>query len=107
SGPMPTPSSSASPSSAPAYVDTYVAPEATEVAPLRGTTVPAGSVSGPALSAKVDNHPDARPQYGLEHTDVLYEELVEGGMTRYVAIWQSTVPELIGPVRSIRPMDPD
>src|SRR5690606_26872825 len=43
----------------------------------------------------------------LEHTDIVYEELVEGGMTRYVAIWQSSVPDLIGPVRSIRPMDPD
>lgn len=105
--PMPTPSPSGSPSAAPVYVDTYVEPEATDIAPLRGTTVPAGAVSGPALSAKIDNHPDARPQFGLEHTDIVYEELVEGGLTRYVAIWQSTVPELIGPVRSIRPMDPD
>lgn len=105
--PMPAPSPSASPSAAPVYVDTYVEPEATTVAPLRGTTVAAGTVSGPALSAKVDNHPSARPQFGLEHTDIVYEELVEGGMTRYVAIWQSTVPDVIGPVRSIRPMDPD
>ncbi|HRN29037.1 MAG TPA: DUF3048 domain-containing protein [Terrimesophilobacter sp.] len=105
--PMPTPSASPSASVVPAYVDTYVEPEPTQLAPLRGTTVAAGSVSGPALSAKVDNHPNARPQFGLEHTDIVYEELVEGGMTRYVAIWQSTVPDLIGPVRSIRPMDPD
>src|SRR5690606_22465128 len=101
------PSASPSASVVPAYVDTYVEPEPTQLAPLRGTTVAAGSVSGPALSAKVDNHPSARPQYGLEHTDIVYEELVEGGMTRYVAIWQSSVPDLIGPVRSIRPMDPD
>lgn len=105
--PMPTPSASPSASVVPAYVDTYVEPEPTQLAPLRGTTVAAGSVSGPALSAKVDNHPDARPQFGLEHTDIVYEELVEGGLTRYVAIWQSTVPDLVGPVRSIRPMDPD
>lgn len=105
--PMPTPSASPSASVVPAYVDTYVEPEPTQIAPLRGTTVPEGSVSGPALSAKVDNHPSARPQFGLEHTDIVYEELVEGGMTRYVAIWQSTIPKEIGPVRSIRPMDPD
>lgn len=107
SGPMPSPSASPSASAMPSYVDTYVEPDATEIAPLRGTTVPAGTTLGPALSAKVDNHPSARPQFGLEHTDIVYEELVEGGMTRYVAIWQSTVPEVIGPVRSIRPMDPD
>lgn len=105
--PLPAPSSSASPSAEPRYVDTYVEPDSTDIAPLRGTTVPTGTVSGPALAAKVDNHPNARPQFGLEHTDVVYEELVEGGMTRYVAIWQSFVPDEIGPVRSIRPMDPD
>jgi hypothetical protein len=44
---------------------------------------------------------------GLERTDLVFEELVEGGLTRYVALWHSDVPDLIGPVRSIRPMDPD
>lgn len=44
---------------------------------------------------------------GLERTDLLFEELVEGGITRYVAVWQSDIPEILGPVRSIRPMDPD
>lgn len=61
----------------------------------------------PALSAKIDNHEGARPQIGLERTDIVFEELVEGGLTRYVAIWQSDIPALVGPVRSIRPMDPD
>jgi len=57
--------------------------------------------------AKIDNHPDARPQFGLNRTDIVFEELVEGGLSRYVAIWQSDLPDSIGPVRSIRPMDPD
>ncbi len=91
----------------PVYVSTYETPAPTELAPLRGTTVPAGSLAHSAIAAKVDNHWDARPQVGLESTDIVYEELVEGGITRYVAIWQSTIPELLGPVRSIRPMDPD
>ena len=43
----------------------------------------------------------------IEHTDLVVEELVEGGLTRYVAVWQSDVPPEIGPIRSIRPMDPD
>lgn len=95
------------PSPSPAYVSTYESPAPTELAPLRGTTVPAGSLAHASVAAKVDNHWDARPQVGLERTDMLFEELVEGGITRYVAIWQSDIPELLGPVRSIRPMDPD
>lgn len=78
-----------------------------EIAPLTGLIVPAGSVNRPSLAAKIDNHEDARPQWALNQTDVLYEELVEGGLTRYVAVWQSTIPTDVGPVRSIRPMDPD
>lgn len=89
------------------YVSTYETPPPTQLAPLRGTTVPAGSLDHAAISAKVDNHWDARPQVALERTDFLFEELVEGGITRYVAVWQSDIPELLGPVRSIRPMDPD
>ena len=95
------------PSPTPAYTSDYKTPAPTAVAPLRGTTVAAGSLDHSAISAKIDNHPDARPQVGLERTDLLFEELVEGGLTRYVAVWQSDIPDQLGPVRSIRPMDPD
>ena len=101
----PVPSRTPSPSPTPS--STYVAPPPTELAPLRGTTVPAGSLEHASIAAKIDNHPDARPQVGLERTDLVFEELVEGGLTRYVALWQSDIPDLLGPVRSIRPMDPD
>lgn len=108
------PPSTASPSASPRVTRTAEpSPTATptptpvvHTAPLRGTVV-TDAVTGPALSAKIDNHPDARPQWGLERTDIVFEELVEGGITRYVAVWHSTVPEEIGPIRSIRPMDPD
>ncbi|MGB3413755.1 MAG: DUF3048 domain-containing protein [Microbacteriaceae bacterium] len=89
------------------YISDYVEPDATLVSPLTGMIVPATEVTGPSLAAKIDNHNDARPQFGLETTDVVFEELVEGGITRYVAIWYSNVPAQVGPVRSIRPMDPD
>jgi hypothetical protein len=69
--------------------------------------MPIEAAARPALSAKIDNQFDARPQWGLERTDIVFEELVEGGLTRYVAVWHSDVPDRIGPVRSIRPMDPD
>jgi hypothetical protein len=97
--PMPVPS--------PSYTSSYVAPPPITLTPLTGEVIPAGTPLGPSLAAKIDNHVNARPQLGLEHTDLVFEELVEGGLTRYVAIWQSDVPAEIGPIRSIRPMDPD
>lgn len=75
--------------------------------PLTGKTLDGGDSSTPSLAAKVDNHPMARPQVGLDRADIVFEELVEGGITRYVAIWHSDIPSEIGPVRSVRPMDPD
>ena len=95
------------PTPTPTYTSTYVTPPPTALAPLTGEVVPVDSLIAPSLAAKVDNHVDARPQVGLERTDLVYEELVEGGLTRYVAVWHSDVPDAIGPVRSIRPMDPD
>lgn len=76
-------------------------------AALTGEEIEAGSLSRPALSGKIDNHPSARPQVGLDQADIVFEELVEGGMTRYLAVWHSQLPADIGPVRSVRPMDPD
>lgn len=78
------------------------------VAPLTGLPDPSGeSATRPALAVKVENTPDARPQAGIDQADVVYEEEVEGGVTRFIAIFNSTAPETIGPVRSVRPQDPD
>ena len=90
-----------------AYVSAYEAPALRVPAPLSGASVKPGSLDHPALAAKIDNHPDARPQTGLDGADLVFEELVEGGLTRYLAVWHSRIPADIGPVRSIRPMDPD
>ena len=95
------------PTPTPTYSSTYLTPEPMALTPLTGELVAVGALTAPSLAAKVDNHVDARPQFGLEHTDLVFEELVEGGLTRYVAVWHSDVPAEIGPVRSIRPMDPD
>ena len=59
----------------------------------------------PALAVKVENSLEARPQTGLGAADLVWEEVVEGGITRYVAVYHSTLPPEIGPIRSIRPMD--
>ncbi|HEU5222337.1 MAG TPA: DUF3048 domain-containing protein [Candidatus Lumbricidophila sp.] len=84
-----------------------VAPLAIGFAPLRGTIVDPAVMKHPSIVAKIDNHEAARPQFGLSHTDLVFEELVEGGLTRYAAVWHSDVPETVGPVRSVRPMDPN
>jgi hypothetical protein len=78
-----------------------------DTAPLTGMPFGEENLNRPSLAAKVDNHPAARPQLALDRADIVFEELVEGGLTRYVAIWHSDVPQEIGPVRSVRPMDPD
>jgi hypothetical protein len=60
-----------------------------------------------ALAIKVENHPDARPQAGLNDTDIVVEEPVEGGYTRFIAIFQCGDSDRVGPVRSGRTTDPD
>lgn len=60
-----------------------------------------------ALVIKVENAPEARPQSGMDKADVIFEELVEGGVVRFLCVFQSQDAELVGPVRSVRPVDPD
>ncbi len=74
-------------------------------AQTEGRGDPLAGEFGPVLSVKIENSPASRPQGGLEHADVVWEELVEGGMTRFVAMFHSRLPETLGPIRSIRPMD--
>jgi len=77
------------------------------VFPLTGLSVGTGTAAAarPALSIKVENTPSARPQAGLNAADVVTEELVEGGITRFFATFQSHNSPLVGPVRSARPVD--
>jgi hypothetical protein len=87
---------------------TTVAAEEAPIAPLTGLPDTTGASSGRgALSVKVDNVPLARrpPQAGIDVADIVYEEPVEGA-TRFLAIFHSTLPPRIGPVRSTRFLDP-
>lgn len=60
----------------------------------------------PAVSVKIENSEAARPQVGLAAADIVWEEVVEGGITRFVATYHSKIPDAVEPVRSVRPMDP-
>jgi Protein of unknown function (DUF3048) N-terminal domain/Protein of unknown function (DUF3048) C-terminal domain len=72
--------------------------------PLSGEPV-ATVPQRPALAVKIDNYPDARPQSGMDKADIVFEEPVEGGITRYVAVFQCQDAPTVGPVRSARNID--
>jgi hypothetical protein len=59
----------------------------------------------PVLAVKIDNAVLARPQRGLDEADIVYEEAVEGRMTRFLAIFSSRTSNDLGPVRSVRESD--
>jgi hypothetical protein len=62
---------------------------------------------GPVLAVKIDNIVLARPQTGLQSADIVYVIPVEGGLTRFMAVYSSHIPPVVGPVRSARQSDLD
>lgn len=71
--------------------------------PLTGLPAPGGKVpQRPVLAVKVGNDPAARPQSGLQDADVVYNTMAEGGITRYIAVYQCNSSTSIGPIRSVR-----
>jgi len=57
----------------------------------------------PVTAIMIENSVDARPQSGLNDAGVVFEAVAEGGITRFLTLWQDTDSEYIGPVRSVRP----
>jgi len=85
---------------------TTTAVPAGPVCPLTGTPAPGGKIADrPALAFKVDNYPTARPWSGIDKADIVFEEPVEGFITRLVAVYQCQEAPLIGPIRSAREAD--
>ncbi len=86
---------------------------AAALCPLTHLPAPGGVVPRrPAVAVKVDNYssgalpqPYARPQAGLDRADVVFEEQVEGSITRFVAVFQCQGAPLVGDVRSARLLD--
>lgn len=80
--------------------------------PPKPTTVPA-SLSGlqvqpevnqrPVVGVMIENSKEARPQAGLSQAGVVFEAIAEGGITRFLALYQDQQPSNIGPIRSARP----
>ncbi len=75
------------------------------VMPLTGLPITDPALAGrTALVVKIDNHPSARPQSGLNQADIVFEENVEQ-LTRFAAVYQSQNPDPVGPIRSGRTQD--
>ncbi len=89
----PTPSSAATPTPT---------PTPSLLSPLTGLAVPA---LRPVLAVKIGNTSLERPPAGVEDADVVYVEMVEGGLTRLLAMFSSRLPAEVGPVRSARETD--
>ena len=90
---------------------TTKAPTTTATLPEIAATInglPADSedlVDRRVVGVKIDNHPHARPQSGIQQADAVYEVLVEAGLTRFIALFHQSDSEYVGPNRSGRPTD--
>lgn len=71
--------------------------------PLSGADVDPALAARPVTAIMIENSGDARPQSGLREADVVFEAIAEGGITRFLALFQSKTPDYIGPIRSARP----
>ena len=71
--------------------------------PLTGEEVAEGSVTGPAVMAKIDH--ENRPYVNLHRADIVIQQLIPQNGTRYLAVFHSDVPDQVGYVRSFRPHD--
>jgi hypothetical protein len=101
-----------SPSAAVAATTTTAEPTTTTAAPGPAAPLTGLPVDDPALVdrvalvVKIDNVDSlSRPQVGINQADVVYEEKIEGTVTRFAAIYQSQGANPIGPVRSGRSTD--
>ena len=92
--------------SAPGASTTSTTAKVVRVAPLTGRPDPARITRHrPAVTVKIDNTYYAHPQYGIDQADIVYEEIVEGGITRLAAVFNSSAPARVGPIRSVRRTD--
>lgn len=80
------------------------APKITTVASmLTGLPVDPSINKRPVTAIMIENSDAARPQSGLDQAGVVFEAFAEGGVTRFVALYQDSQPGYVGPVRSARP----
>lgn len=87
----------------PNVVSTYVPPPEPIYSPLTGIETTEDLANRPVTGVMIENSIDARPQSGLQEAGVVFEAIAEGGITRFMALYQESRPGNIGPIRSARP----
>lgn len=88
----------------PAVIKAKVAPKPTTVpSTLTGLPVDPSVNQRPVTAVMIENSLEARPQSGLGQAGVVFEAVAEGGITRFMAVYQDTAPDNVGPIRSARP----
>ena len=79
-----------------------VEPKPVYYSPLTGEVISEQTAATkPTTAIMLENSPDARPQSGLKDAEIVYEAVAEGGITRFLAVYQQKQPETVGPVRSL------
>lgn len=97
----------------PARIETPTPPAVTESPTLEPSAPPAFRSCTTGLSfdsepeyhpiaVMIENSPAARPQTGLNQADIIYEMIMEGGMSRMMCLFNDQIPVEVGPVRSAR-----
>ena len=78
-------------------------PKPVYYSPLTGSEVKNEAATKQAVTAiMIENSPASRPQSGLKESGVVFEAIAEGGITRFLVLYQQEKPKLVGPVRSVR-----
>lgn len=92
----------------PTTPSTRAAAKTVPTCPLTGLRPGKGQdVKRVPVAVKIDNVSEALPQAGVNSADVVFEELVEGGLTRLMAVFQCSSAPSVGPIRSARTSDAD
>lgn len=85
-----------------------VKPSVKYYSPLSGKQVDTDAATKQAVTGiMIENSPEARPQSGIKNSGVVFEAIAEGGITRFLVLYQQEKPQTIGPVRSLRLYDID
>jgi hypothetical protein len=101
--PIPTPTVTVEPTATP---EPTPEPDAdAELSTLTGELIPEPPLR--PVAVRIDNSPNARPHTGLVDADLVYESPTEASVTRFLALYQTNAPDVVGPTRSARLMDLD
>ena len=100
--PTPTPRPTPTPVPTPTPTPTPVPTPAPVRAPLTGVLVPPDVAARHPIAVMVDDLGPARPQSGFNAASVVWQAPAEGGIPRYMMVFQENIPAAVGPVRSSR-----